>query len=649
MVQTTRRPTSAGSAATKTAATKRARQRVGPAKGTVTKKAPARKKTTPNRATRRLTDPAKRWRPSSRSGPVCGFVGPDGKKRCTKRGAHYCEPRADRFVGFCRAVLRHTTGPFARRPFVLEDWQELEIARPLFGEVVWSTEWNRYVRRYRIAYIVMARKNGKSALAAAIVLYLLTADGEDAAEVYGAAKNTRQAGKVYLPVKRMKELSPALSKRLTENKAARRIFDSKTSSYYEVITADAPAELGHNPHGFILDEVLSQPNRDLWDAMRTALGARAQALMVAITTETNQPVSFGADLIDEAERVQEDPSRAPEVFAWVRKTPEDADPFVQKNWYHANPALGRFKSLTEMKSMAAEARRDPAALDAFLQLQLNIRRSVSTRWMALRLWDAGAGTVDVEQLAGRVCFGGLDLASTTDLAAWVLRFPGTKDQPPAVLWRFWTPEAQLPTLDRHTNNMASKWVKAGFLTATEGDWIDYTGDELNGRSGSGRAIHPQIAADAELYRIVMAGYDQHQATATAQYMQGLGIPIKPVQQGFGQSAALQEMKRLLKHDADALAKKPPAPLLLNHGGHPVARWNADSAEIRRDDGDRIRLVKPDREATGKRIDGLAALANALKVELDHIESQAPPPATARADGADGGGQDLFRPTERLRL
>lgn len=563
-------------------------------------------------------DPAKRWRPADRRGPVCGYTF-DGKT-CRKKGAHYCEPRADRPVKFCAEVLRHTSGPFARRAFVLDRWQELEIVRPVFGEVVWSEDWGRYVRRYRIAYIVMARKNGKSALAAALVLYLLVADGEEAAEVYGAAKNTRQAGKVYMPVKRMMQLSPQLTSALSENKAARRIYHEAKGSWYEVIPADAMGELGHNPHGFVLDEVLSQPNRDLWDAMRTATGARAQPLLIAITTETNLPESFGADLIDEAERVQEDPKRAPHIFAWVRKTPIDADPFDEKTWPIANPALGSFKSKAEMRAMAEEAREDPVKLDAFLQLQLNIRRSVVTRWMPLPLWDRAGGTVTEADLRGRTCFAGLDLASTTDLAAWVLRFPPTASEPGAVLWRFWTPEAQLRTLNRHTNNDAGRWVAEGWLTATEGDWIDYDGDPLTGRSGSGLAIHPQLAADAARFRIVRVGYDSWQAVNTAQFLQRLlgEDAVRPVAQGYGLSEPLKELMRLVQHDA---AAEYADDLLLGHGGNPVARWNADSAEVRRDDQDRIKLVKPDRAKVGKRIDGLAALANAMKVELDHVAEE----------------------------
>lgn len=274
----------------------------------------------------KTSSPADRWRPDG-DGPVCGYTFRD--MECQESGPHYCEPRATRVVRFFADLLVHPKGPLQRRAFALRKWQEWEIIRPLFGEVVWSSEWCCYVRRYRIAYIVLARKNGKSALLAGILLYLLIGDDEEAAEVYGAAKDTKQAGKVFEPALRMMQLSPMLSRRLTYNKNSRRLIDERRSSYYEVITADAQGELGHNPHGFALDEVLSQPDGSLWETMTTAAGARLQELMCAITTETNKPGSFGADLIDEAERIEADPSRGPHIFAYVRKLPATEEELAQ--------------------------------------------------------------------------------------------------------------------------------------------------------------------------------------------------------------------------------------------------------------------------------------------------------------------------------
>ena len=534
----------------------------------------------PRRTARKTSSPEKRWRPASKRGPVCGFTFRD--QRCNKKGAHYCHPRADRAAGFFPELLVHTKGQWARKQFDLSPWQEDEIIRPLFGEVVWSPEWSCYIRRYRIAYIVLARKNGKSELAAGIALLLLVGDDEESAEIYGAAKDTKQARKVWEPAERMRALSPTLTKRLSVNKNEKRIYDLKTASYYEVITADALGELGHNPHGFVLDEVLSQPDGSLWTSMRTAMGTRTQPLLLAITTETNDASSFGASVIDEAERVQEDPARAPHVFAYVRKTPMDADPWDEANWHHANPALGSFLSIQSLRDEALEAKNDPSKENEFRQYRLNQRVQQVTRWMPLHLWDICGGIVNEDDLRGRRCWGGLDLASTTDLASLVWIFEDGQ-----IVWRFWTPEAQLPTLDKYTAGKASVWTREGLLNATDGDWIDL------------EAIQNQIDADAKAFQVVTIGHDRWGATSVVQWMQRNGVETQALSQGFPLSSALKELMRRIKAQQ------------LNHGGHPVARWNADSIEIKRDDQDNIKPVKPDRQASSKRIDGIVALAMAI--------------------------------------
>lgn len=573
-------------------------------------------------------DPAKRWRPRSRRGRICRYTF-DGKV-CHRRGPHHCEPRADRAVSFFGEVLVHTKGLFARHAFVLEPWQEFEIVRPLFGEVWWSTEWETYVRRYTVAGICLGRKNGKSELAAGVALLLLIGDDEEAAEVYGAAKTTGQARKVWEPARRMSQLALPLRRRLSVNQHSRRIYDEQSASGYEIITSDAESELGANPHGFILDELLSQRDGSLWDAIVTAEGTRHQPLFLWISTETNRPTSWSASTIDEFERIEEDPARAPHVFAYIRKLPKDdaelarvhriykghphlpvsCDPFDEANWRWPNPALGAFKSYDSMRKRALEAHNEPEKLNAFLQFHCNRRVQQVTRWMPLDLWDASAGMVDEAALEGRPCWAGLDLASTSDLTAWVLWFPPDDpeaDEPSQVLWRFWTPEAQVPHLDEHLGGKLTTWARQGYIAVTEGDWIDYWGDPETGVSVNAvdgvpdlLAIAPQIEADAKRYRIRGVGYDQREATALAQHMQDLGLDILPIYQGFGLSPALKEMMRLTKAQ------------LLEHGGHPVARWNADSVEIKQDDQERIKVVKPQRHNSGARIDGFAALGNAIR-------------------------------------
>jgi phage terminase large subunit-like protein len=411
------------------------------------------------------------WRPVDlKKRPRCRYTFRD--KTCTKTGAHYCESRADRAVAFFSDLLVHTKGAYVNYAFTPKDWQEYEILRPLFGEVTYTEEHNIYVRRYRIAHIVVARKNGKSELAAGLLLYMLVGDDEEAAECYGAAADTKQAGKVFEPANRMRMKSPVLSRRLKLNKQARRIYDEKSGSIYQIITADAKGELGHNPHGFNLDEVLSQRDNTLWEAMTTAVGARTQELLFTTTTETNDPSSFGADLIDEAEAVQADPASNPHTFAYVRKMPRSDDELKQlhkrfeghphlpvsldvwdeRNWKWPNPALGDFKSMESMRRQRDDAIAEPTKENGFRQYQCNQRVSQVTRWMPLHLWDACTQRLVVESdLHGRKCFAGLDLAASTDIASIAYLFaPEGDDEIWDILWRCWAPEVMIPKFDKYT-------------------------------------------------------------------------------------------------------------------------------------------------------------------------------------------------------
>lgn len=562
------------------------------------------------------------WRPHDPTErPVClhTFRG----HTCTKRGPHYCEPRADRVVAFFAELLCHTKGPHARKPFLLRDWQEYEIIRPLFGEVVWTDEHMCYVRRYRIAHIYVARKQGKSELAAGILLYMLVGDDEESSEVYSAAADTKQAGKVFEPADRMRQLSPVLVRRLKLNKQARRIYDEKSGSHYQIITADAKGELGHNPHCFNLDEVLSQVDNSLWDAMVTAAGARLQEMMLATSTETNDPGSFGADLIDEAERIQNDPASNTHTFAFVRKMPRtdgelealrrrfaghphlpvSLDVWDERNWKWSNPALDDFKSRESMRRQAADAKAEPAKENAFRQFQCNQRVSQVTRWMPLHLWDACTQSlVDEDRLRGRICYAGLDLAATTDLAAVAYLFPPRRgvDEPFDVVWRCWTPEDNLRSLDKYTGGKASVWSREGLLTVTPGDWIDYS------------TIQGQLDQDATNFEVVQLGYDPWQAIETVQYLMSHGMDCVPVRQGYAVfSPTMAELMRLVRMKG------------LNHGAHPIARWNADALEIQADPSGNIRPVKPDRSASPKRIDLMVALIMALYCQQMHMQEPVP--------------------------
>jgi phage terminase large subunit-like protein len=493
-------------------------------------------------------------------------------------------------VAVFEEILVHTKGRWARTPFILAPWQRDEIIRPLFGRQRWDAETGRWVRQYRIAWLELARKNGKSELLAGIALILLCADDEEAAEVYGAARDRDQARKVYDVAERMVLLSPTLRRRLTVRSHEKRIIDDRTGSYYTVIAADAAGNLGHTPHGALLDEVIAQPDRSLWDALRTGMGTRTQPLMVAATTAGNDPTSFAAAEHDYCLRVANHPSLDPTRFVFIRNTPKDADWTDERLWSHANPALGDFLSLQQLRDELREAQANPAAENAFRQFRLNQWVQQATRWLQLAAWDATAGMVVEDQLRGRACYGGLDLASSRDLAALCLDFPddqGGHD----VLWRFWLPSERLQDLDRRTGGQASIWARNGLLTPTEGNVIDH------------KAILGQLDRDARAFDLAELAFDRWGMTQMSIDLQDAGLTVIPFGQGFSSmSPPTKEFERLVLDGR------------YRHGGHPVARWMLDNVVVRIDPAGNL---KPDRQRSTEKIDGIVAAIMALDRATRH--------------------------------
>lgn len=521
---------------------------------------------------------------------------------CGERGAHLCKPRALHVQAFFSEILTHTKGRWARTAFHLLDWQCDDIMIPLFAQVMWSEEFGRYIRRYRMAWIEVARKNGKSELLAGIALYLLVADDEDGAEIYGCAVDRDQARKVYDVAERMVQLSPILSSRLKINKAGKRIYDLSTASYYEVVAADAGGNLGHNPHGIVFDEVLTQKNGDLWNAMRTGMGAREQALMVAATTAGDDPQSFGKAEHDEMQRIADDPDRAPHVFVYMRNLAPDADPWDETNWYIPNPALGQFLSLQSLRDEAQEAKNDPGKENAFRQFRLNQWVSQSTRWMPMHLWDACTGELWLQpdwrrdELRGRTAYAGFDLAAKFDLTAWAVVFPpehpgGVAD----IMWRFWLPESGLERLDQFHDGKFTRWAKQGWITVTEGSVIDYD------------KVLADIATDGQDFRIVGADCDEWSMWPVINRIaDALGLDaeegeLTAYRNTYDRmSPGMTEVMGLVKTNR------------IEHHGNPVARFCFDQCEVRHApyDPNLVRPEKPERGRDKARIDAVPAAAMA---------------------------------------
>lgn len=533
----------------------------------------------------------------------CGYIF-DGVE-CAAEGDHLCAPRADKAQAFFEEILQHTKGVYARKKFILAKWQREDIIRPLFGNVSWSVEYECYKRQYEIAWVELARKVGKTELMAGIMLYLLVADGEESAEVYGVARDIQQASLAFNVAAQMVKFSPILSKRLHISEYKKRIFCPKTNSFYQVIAADAKSALGSNPSGVGADELCAWDRGEMWDSLRTGMGsgARRQPLMIATTTAGNDSEGFAGIMHKEMERIAEDPSRAPHVFVYLRNTERDADPWLEKNWYHANPALGDFLSIESLRKQALEARNNPIAEMAFRQYRLNQWQSSTVRWMNMFAYDKKPNrcydetpqfTTNQELMdsfAGCEAWFGLDLAAKQDLCSMCYLFPSADPSYGVdVVWRHWMPEAAVEKLDRlNKGRFTADFVKNGWLTVTPGEVLDF------------EQFYADVKKDSRRFVILGGDVDKYMSEPIIQRIRletGVGVDdIFAYDFQFG--TVSDGMHRIFDMVTEGIFR---------HHGNPLARFCFDACEAKYKPSDPDLIVpdKPHRMRAAKRIDAVAS-------------------------------------------
>jgi phage terminase large subunit-like protein len=486
---------------------------------------------------------------------------------------------AGRALDFVRA-LRHTKGQYAGSLFRLQPWQA-EVVAAILGTLRADGR-----RTYRTAYLEVPRKNGKTELAAAIALYLLLCDNEPGAEVYSAAADREQASLVFAAARQMVATAPALLKRCKIIDSQKRIIVPATNSVYRAISAEAYSKHGFNASAVIYDELHAAPNRDLWDVLATSMGARTQPLMLAITTAGYDRNSICWELHSYAERVREGSVTDPSFYGRIYGAPADADWSLPETWRACNPNLGVSVSEDFLASECARAQAVPAYQNTFRRLYLNQWTTQDERWLDMAAWDASAGVPDVASLSGRECYAGLDLASTTDVAALVLVFPPRDDGAPYdVLTRFWIPGDSLRARCQRDRVPYDEWARLGLVTVTEGNVIDY------------RAIREEIVRLGQQYDIREIAFDRWGAAQVSVELAGEGFTMVAFGQGFASmSAPTKELLKLV------LSRR------LWHGGNPVLRWMADNLRVRQDPAGNL---KPDKERSTEKIDGMVALIMAL--------------------------------------
>ena len=494
--------------------------------------------------------------------------------------SHYDKKKADRAVTFIENLC-HTKGKWAGTPFWLLPWQE-QLIRDIFGIV--KPDGNR---QFRTAFVEICKKVGKSELAAAVALYLLYADNEPSAEVYGAAADRQQASIVFDVAKQMVEMSPALMKRSKLMGATKRIVNYSNAGYYQVLSAEVGGKHGFSVSGLVFDEIHTQPNRQLYDVLtKGSSDARQNPLHFIITTAGNDRHSIAYELHTKAVDILEGSRVDPTFYPVVYGLKDDEDWEDEANWYKVNPSLGYTVDIERLRDAYREAKQNPADEITFKWLRCNMWVSSTVAWIPDAIYMRGNEPIDMDALAGRDCYAGLDLSSTGDITALVLIFPPRDEEEKYVLLPyFWIPEETIPRRVKANSVPYDIWEKQGYIMSTEGNVIHYD------------FIEKFIMDLSEKYHILEIAVDRWNATQMIQNLEGEGFTIVPFGQGFSSmSAPTKEFYRLLMEGR------------IIHGGNPVLRWMAGNVVIDTDPAGNIKVTKA---KSKEKIDGIVAAIMAL--------------------------------------
>lgn len=486
--------------------------------------------------------------------------------------------RADKVINFV-CQLTHTSGLFAGQLFQLRDWQK-DIIRDMYEPVN-----DQGFRIVRTTFLTMPRKNGKTELAAALVLYHLFGDGEVGAQVYSAAADKEQAALIFNVAAAMIRNDSELEQMLNIIESKKRIVHHESGSFYQALSSESKTKHGFSASAIIYDELAQAPNRELWDVLTTSTGARAQPMTMVISTMSVDRNSIMYELYDYAckvrDKVVDDETYLPIIY----QAPENIDPWDEKEWYKCNPALGDFRSYDEMKMMATRAKRMPAAEATFKNLYLNQLVDSEQRFLTSTDWLAGKAEIDISNYHGRTCYGGLDLSSTTDLTCLALIFPMDNGEIHTFPF-FWVPKDNIAERERKDRVPYPMWANQGLLGTPEGRAIDK------------KAIVLMIAEIAQNFNLQAMAYDRWRTEDLLKMLDDEGIKLNLVPWGQGykdMSPAVETLEETVLNNK------------LKHN-HPILDWNASNAVTTSDPAGSRKIAK---DKATDRVDGIVSLVMAL--------------------------------------
>lgn len=489
------------------------------------------------------------------------------------KGWYFDRKAAQRAISFIER-LKHTKGQWAGLRFKLEPWQQFIIWN-IFG---WKMADG--TRRFRYAYVEIARKNGKTALSAGIGLYMLFADGESRPEVYSAATVKDQARICFSDAVEIVKATD-LKNYLTPYRNS--IVYELKGGMMKPLSSDYGTHDGLNPSCGIIDEFHAHKDSGMFDVIKSAFGARKQPLMFIITTagfnKAGACYAYRDNVIKILRGINEDDT----LFGIIYTMDANEEWDNPQMWIKSNPNLGVSLFPNYLEDQVNDAKNRPEAVRNVMTKNVNLWVDAEKTWILDDAWMKCVGTTEIEDLRGCECWGGLDLSNVSDITAFVLIFhENDKFQ---LLPFFWIPEEKMLEKIRKENINYDLWVKAGFVKVTSGNVLDY------------EFVKADILQITEMYDLQSSAYDRWNSSQTIIDLQNEGMECNPFGQGYGSmSAPSKEFEKLV------LSEK------IEHFGNPVLRWMLSSTLIKTDPAGNI---KPDKEKSVQKIDGIVASIMAL--------------------------------------
>lgn len=504
----------------------------------------------------------------------------------------YNSERANHAIDFVQKFTKHSKGEMGGKPFILELWQRAMTAA-LFGFVHKTEE----TRKYREFILIVARKNGKSAWASAIGLYMLVADGEPGPEIVSAATKKDQAKIVWLESKRMVKKSPVLRKRI-RTLVAELLADFNDGSF-KPLSSDSNTLDGLNLHCSLIDELHAIEDKNLYDVIVDGMSARKQPISLITTTAGTVREGIFDIKYDEVERIingYDDPKgyKDEHVLPIVYELDIRKEWTNPKMWAKANPGLGTIKKADELERKVNKAKANPLLVKNLLTKDFNIRETSSEAWLTFEQLDNKA-TFDIKKLKPRYGIGGVDLSQTTDLTAASVLFQLPGDETVYFKHMYWLPEDLLEKRTAEDNVPYDVWKEQGLLRTTPGNKVHY------------KFVVDwfiEIQNENDIY-LPWIGYDSWSATYFVEDMQnyfGKDAMIPVIQ---GKKTLSGPMRNL---GADLEAKR------INYNNNQITKWCLSNTSVDIDKNDNIQPSKG--KTQRKRIDGTAAMLNAYVIYQD---------------------------------